>query len=307
MEYTEIKVQDVKQKEKIYTYLKRLGFSENYVKNLRKKEGYILLNNQIAHSDFILKNGDIIKISTSPNQKSSIMQTKLPLNIVYEDENILVVNKPSGLSTSPSKSHYTENLSGAVLSYMLPHNSNFVVRIIGRLDKETSGLIIVAKNSISANFYSNCNQITKTYYAIVNGKIEDELVIDKKIDTTTNELGYNNLKRVVTNNGKDAITYVHPIAYDGVNTLCKINIKYGRTHQIRVHLSYIGHPLVGDTVYGEKSKLISHTALVCKEIELPLFNLDFITNQNKTIGQNKKIHLEIEFPDDFKSAFNTLI
>ena len=301
MKYNEIIVTNSLPKEKIYSYLKRNGYSENYVKNLRKKEGYILLNEQIAHSDFVIQNGDILKLCQSPNTKTSIMQIDMPLDIVYEDDGVLIVNKPSGLCTSPSKSHYIQNISGAVLSYMIKKDENFVVRIVGRLDKETAGLVIVAKHSLSANFYSNVN-IIKTYYAIVTGKIDNDIVIDKNIATTTNEYGYNNLKREISSDGKCAITYVYPLCFDGENTLCKINIKYGRTHQIRVHLASIGHALLGDNVYGTPSNKISHTALICKELELPIYS-----DIGKNIDENKfdkKIHLEIDFPDDFKNAFN---
>lgn len=290
MEYNELKVTNANKKEKIYSYLKRNGFSENYVKNLRKKEGYILLNDQIAHSDHIVNNGDVLKLYKNPNAKSSIMQVNLPLDIVYENDDFIVINKPSGLTTSASKSHYDNNLSGAVLAYMVKSDPNFVVRIIGRLDKDTSGLIVVAKHSIVSNILSQKDVIKKTYFALAAGKIDKEILVDKNILTTQNEMGYNNLKREISPLGKPAITYVKPIAFDGENTLCKINIDYGRTHQIRVHMSSINHPLLGDEVYGTKSKKINHTALTCSEIDFELFGVHY--------------NFSVPLADDIKRVFN---
>lgn len=292
MEFNLEVVKNCKEKQTIYTYLKSIGYSENYVKNLRKKEGYIYLNEQVAHTNFIVKNGDVLKLYKNPNTKTSIMQCILPLNIVYEDEHILVVNKPSGLCTLASRSHYKENLSGAIINYMLNKDSNFVVRIVNRLDKDTAGLVIIAKHSLISKLL-NETQINKTYYAICTGEIKNTTTINEKIETTLNEFGYNNHKRVISPNGKDAITHCTPIIFDGENTLCKINIKYGRTHQIRVHMSHIAHPLLGDELYGTKSNEISHTALVCKEITF----IHPITKQ--------KIELNIKFEPDFINAFKS--
>lgn len=292
MEYNKIIVENVNPKEKIYTYLKRNGYSENYVKNLRKKEGYILLNAKIAHSDFILKQGDILELCKSPNTKSSVMPCQYDLDIVYEDDDIIIVNKPSGLSTLASKSHYSQNLSGAIVNYMNKKTDNFVVRIVGRLDKDTAGLVVIAKHSLICNKLSQNSAIKKTYLAIATGKIDERITIDKNIATTKNEFGYNNLKREISPEGKSAITYVTPIAYDGENTLIKAEIEYGRTHQIRLHLASIGHPLLGDLVYGNASDKISHSALACYRIQL----------YNELSGKNIDVHIPL--PLDFILAFS---
>lgn len=291
MEYNIIKIENIEKKDTVYTYLKRAGFSENYVKNLRKKEGYILLNDKIAHTDFIIKNGDVLKLNKNPNTKTSIMHCIIPLDVVYEDNDILVINKPSGLTTSPSRSHYTENLSGAILAYMSKKDNNFVVRIVNRLDKDTAGLVMIAKHSTIAKLLNENTEINKTYYAICTGEISKKLLINQPIETTKNELGYNNHKRVISPKGKPAITYVTPLLFDGANTLCKINIEHGRTHQIRVHLSHIGHSLLGDELYGQKSELISHTALACCEIAF-------------TNSETKKEHcFKCPIPNNFIKAF----
>lgn len=277
--------------ETIYQFLKRSGFSENYVKNLRKKEGYILLNSKVAFTNAYVKTGDILEVYKNPNTKNSVLINITPLDIVYEDEDILIVNKPSGMPTIPSRRHLNYNLAGAITNYMKEKDANFIVRIVNRLDKETAGLVCVAKHSYISNLLNSNNYMEKTYYAICVGKVE-KCVIDKNINTTLNSYGYNNQKREISSDGKPAITYVNPLKFDGKNTLCEITLKHGRTHQIRVHMASINHALLGDSLYGEKSEMINHTALVLAKMKV--FN---------SIA-NKHIEVKIDLPDDFKKAFN---
>ncbi|MBO5394964.1 MAG: RluA family pseudouridine synthase, partial [Clostridia bacterium] len=194
-------------------------------------------------------------------------------------------NKPSGLTCMPNSSHYTHNLSGAIAYYMQNKEENFVVRILNRLDKDTAGIIIVAKDSISQKEIKDVNKI---YYAICQGIIDGPLVIDKPIKTISVN-GFNQHKREISPDGQAAKTFVTPLKLSKQQniSLIKLELEHGRTHQIRVHLSSIGHPLLGDELYGEKSELISHTALVCKEISF------FHPYLNKTLS------FEIDFPDDY--------
>ena len=247
----------------IFFFLKNNGFSENYISNLRKTWGNFVLNGIEVNIRAPLKKGDILKINSSPNKKTTIMRCILPLDIVYEDEYYLLINKPAGLSTSPSRSHYAQNLSGAICAYMDKFDPEFVLRIAGRLDKDTSGIVIVAKDSISMK---ELKILDKTYYAICEGVIDKDEIIDKKILTIT-ENGVNKQKREISPLGKEAKTFVHPIKNDGQHTLIRLNLEHGRTHQIRVHLASIGHPLVGDTLYGKLSLFINRYALHCREIK----------------------------------------
>ncbi len=269
----------------IYYFLKDEGFSENYIKNLRKTWGNFVINDEIVNIRKPLKNGDNLKLNDSPNQKTTIMQCRLPLDIVFEDENYLLINKLSGISCMPNRRHYTKNLAGGICFYMKDKNPNFVLRILNRLDKDTAGIIIVAKDSISQN---KIKDIDKTYFAICQGKIEKEMIIDSKIKTITNN-GINEQKRIIANDGQDAITYVYPISYNHSYSLIKLKLIHGRTHQIRVHLSSIGHPLIGDSLYGQKSNEIDHTALICKEISF----YHYIDKEDK--------YFEVDFPEDFKN------
>lgn len=280
----------------IYYFLKDNGFSENYITNLRKVMGNIKVNEENVTIRHPLKIGDELSINSNPNTKTTIMHCIIPLDIVYEDNYYILINKPSGLPCMPSRSHYSCNLAGAICYYMESKDLNFTLRIVNRLDKDTAGIIIVAKDSISQK---EMKDINKTYYAICEGIIDKDLIIDKKIKTITNGT-INVHKREESNDGKEAITYVHPIKSfvlikdnkEKTVTLIKLNLSHGRTHQIRVHLSSIGHPLLGDEIYGEKSIYIKQTALICKEVS---FYHPFL---------NKVLSFSIPYPNDFKDLIS---
>lgn len=268
--------------ETVYYFLKDNGFSENYISNLRKVWGFIVLNSKIVNIKAKLSIGDILEIEATPNNKTIIENCDLPLDVVYEDEYYLLINKPSGISCMPNKSHYHLNIAGAICNYF--KDENFVLRIINRLDKDTSGLILVAKDSIAQKDVKN---IQKSYYAICEGKIDKEIVIDKKIQTISKD-GVNERKRIISEDGKEAKTFVKPLKYNDKYSMIELKLEYGRTHQIRVHLSSIGHPLVGDELYGKKSEELSHTALVCNKMS---FYHPY---------KEKNLSFEIPLPDDIK-------
>ena len=291
--YKDIFVNDCMNRQTIYSYLRKNGYSENYLKNLRKQFGFIKLNDNPCNSDVFVKNGDKISVNINPNTKTMICPCIIPLDIVYEDDDILAVNKPSMLATMPSRSHFSYNLSGALVA-KYDNEPNFVVRIINRLDKEASGIVLVAKNSLASNFLNKSNSVKKVYYALCEGNIDKDLVIDQNIDTLMNKEGYNINKRIVSKNGKSAKTFVHIIKNFKTYCLVEITLEHGRTHQIRVHMSSIGHPLLGDSLYGTKSNLISHTALVCKTMTL-------------TTPSGKTITLNVPFPNDFKKLLRDQI
>ena len=283
--YTNYKIE--KDYQNVYYFLKENNFSENFITNLRKKEGYILINNHIANTKSKLTTGDILSICNNPNDKTTIMQCIIPLDVVFEDEYYLLINKPSGLSTMPNKSHYSNNLAGAICHYMKEKDSNFVLRIINRLDKDTSGLVLVAKNSIAQK---DLKELDKTYFAICEGIINKKLTIDKPI-LTINTNNINQQKRIIDKDGKPATTFVTPIKHNDKLSLISLKLIHGRTHQIRLHLSSINHPLLGDCLYGKPSNLISHTALVCKEIS---FYHPYL---------KRKLHFTVPLPEDLKKCF----
>lgn len=276
----------------VYHFLKDNQFSENYITNLRKEMGNIRVNDEEVTIRKMLFPNDKLEINVNPNTKTSIMHCIIQLDIVYEDDYYLIVNKPTGLPCMPSKSHYSCNLAGAICYYMDSKDDNFTLRIINRLDKDTEGLIIVAKDSISQK---EIKDINKTYCAICEGVIEKDIVVNKKIKTVSHGK-LNEHRRIIAADGQSAITFIAPVkSLEILNngsqemiTLIKVTLKHGRTHQIRVHLSSIGYPLLGDTLYGTKSDLISHTALICSEIS---FYHPFL---------NKTLTFSVPLSNDFK-------
>ena len=213
------------------------------------------------------------------------MHCILPLDIVYEDAYYLLVNKPSGISTMPNRSHYSENLGGAICHYLQNNQPDFTLRILNRLDKDTSGLVLVAKNSIAQKDIKN---IEKTYLALCEGVIDEPCTISKPI-LTVRDNGINQQKRVVSEQGQAASTFVLPIKTIENTTLLSITLKQGRTHQIRLHLSSIGHPLVGDALYGKASDRINHAALCCNKLS---FYHPYL---------KKKLSFSAPLPQDFLS------
>lgn len=294
MQYKKIIIDADLKNQNIYLFLKSNGYSENYINNLRKDICNIKVNNEFTTVKHKLQNNDILEININPNTSTSIARCDMPLDIVFEDEYILVVNKPSGISCMPNKSHYNFNLAGAIVFYMQQKDPNFVLRILNRLDKDTQGLILIAKNAL---IYKDLqNSISKKYHSIVCGQIDRELTINKNIDELKDEHGRIIIKRVIAENqsGKKAITYVKPVQIFESHTLCEITLEHGRTHQIRVHLSSEGYPLLGDYIYGSQSNIINHTCLICKQIE-------FTHPVNY-----KKIILSADYEQNFLNALKTI-
>ena len=197
---------------------------------------------------------------------SNIVPTKMSLDIIFEDEAILVLNKPSGTSTHPSMLHFKDSLSNGVRYYFDSIGLHKKIRPVNRLDLHTSGLIIFAKNE----YIQEClikqmenNSFKKEYHAIINGHLENKTgTIDKPISRNPNSI----IERCIDKNGKRAVTHYEIIKELDNCSLVKCILETGRTHQIRVHFASINHPLLGDSLYGKKSDLIDGQALMCTKL-----------------------------------------
>ena len=263
MNYQKLLVENPKRGDTIYSYLRAQGYSENYLNNIRKDSQNLLCNGVPTFLNVKLKGGEVLELNDNPNTSTSILPCAIPLDIVFEDENMLVVNKPAGLSSMPNQAHYTNNLAGAIVHHM--QGEPFVLRVVNRLDKDTQGRVMVAKSSLV--YKPIFDSLQKTYHAIVCGRLTAPLTLDGNIKDIS-EQGRIALKRVVAPDGKKAITHVKPLQVFKNHTLVEVNIEFGRTHQIRVHLSHADYPLLGDYLYGQESELIAHTALVCKKMSV---------------------------------------
>ena len=240
---------------------KYLGENTDYTRSKIKKmieSGNILVNNQKVKVSYTLKENDSIEIEEYI-ENTDIIPENIPLDIYYEDDDLIVVNKKSGMVVHPAPGNYTGTLVNALLyhtSNLSTVNTNIRPGIVHRIDADTSGLLLVAKNDKAHNILADAIQkkeVVREYIALVEGIIkEDTATIDAPIGRDVN----NRKKMCVTgNNSKEAVTHIRVLERMEKATLIKCKLETGRTHQIRVHLNYIGHPVVNDPVYGYK-KLI---------------------------------------------------
>lgn len=222
------------------------------------ENGNILVNDVKVKDSYKVKENDYITIEAL-EETTDILPENIPLDIYYEDDDLIVVNKPSGMVVHPAPGNYTGTLVNALIYHtnnLSKVNTNIRPGIVHRIDADTSGLLIVAKNDKAHNILAEAIQkkeVVREYIALVEGIImEDTATIDAPIGRDKN----NRKKMTVTSeNSKDAVTHIRVLERYKDSTLIRCKLETGRTHQIRVHLSYIGHPVVNDPVYGHK-KLI---------------------------------------------------
>ena len=261
-----------------------------------KLNGKIKINDHVSRSIDKVYVDDIITADISENIVSEIPEYDINLEILYEDAHILVVNKPFNLSVHPCIGHYEKTLAGAVIKHWRNNKEEHNFHAVNRLDKDTSGLCIIAKNRYSHNILSKQHQnnyIKKNYIAVVHGQIKESGIIDKPIKRTCDSI----IKREVSEDGKSAITEYTPINYNERYSIIEISLKTGRTHQIRLHMSYIGHPLYGDWLYGygdKEKELIRRHALHSHKIS-------FFHPYS-----GKKMNFSTDMPDDIKSLITSL-
>ena len=234
----------------------KLEYSRSKISRMIDNE-YILVNNKKVKSSYILHDNDNITINEEYSENIDIVPENIPLDIYYEDEYLLVVNKPSGMVVHPAPGNYNNTLVNALMYHCNNNLStiNGTIRpgIVHRIDADTSGLLLVAKNDeVHNNLAEQIKNKTvlRKYIALVSGIIkEDTATIDAPIGRDPN----NRKKMTVTDiNSKDAITNIRVLKRLNNATLIECILETGRTHQIRVHLNYIGHPVINDPVYGNK-------------------------------------------------------
>lgn len=251
----------------ISSYLKEQGYPHAVFVHLKKTTEGILLNGKWAYVNTPLSTGDLLTIRLIENTSSQkIPPVYHPLDIVYEDEDILVINKPADMPIHPSLNHYENTLANAVCYYYESQGIPYTFRCVNRLDKNTSGLTILAKHMLSSAILSeqvSARQIHRQYLAIVQGETEPFGTINAPIgrkDSSTIE------RQIDYENGEHAVTHFTRIDEKNGYSLLSLKLETGRTHQIRVHMASIGHPLIGDFLYNEESKELARQALHSQQL-----------------------------------------
>lgn len=234
-------------------YLKDdLKFSSRLIKNLIKGD-YIFINRKRSRTDYIIKGGERLSVLLDKEESMDIAEVKMDLDIVYEDSSLIILNKPSGIIVHPTKSHQDDTLANGILWHFKQNNDVGVVRFISRIDRDTTGLVMVAKNQFVHSYFSRFGHggsLKKEYLAIVEGKMPED---NGTIDLPISKEGLENYRRYVTEDGLEARTNYSVLLYSEGYSIVRFSLETGRTHQIRVHTSHIGHPIVNDPLYGGKT------------------------------------------------------
>ncbi len=244
-------------------YLKSQGYSSANITAIKKMPNNVVINGEWVHMNRKLQAGEILTVNiTEDNSSEKIPPVKMDLDIVYEDEDIIVINKPAGLPIHPSLNHYEDSLANGLAYYYEAQNKPFIFRCANRLDKNTSGLTVIAKHLVSGNILSTMvknREFHREYYAIVRGHLDEP---KGTIDAPIGRVGDSIITRQVDfENGERAITHYEVIDEQKGHSLISIHLETGRTHQIRVHFKYIGHPLIGDHLYNPDFEYMTRQAL----------------------------------------------
>lgn len=278
----------------IEQFLKAQEFPHQAIVQLKKTQKGILKNGVWAYVNEKLSAGDKLLLHLVEEvQESSIEALYVPLSIVYEDEDLLVIDKPANMPIHPSMNHHEGTLANGLMFYFKEKGMDFTFRAINRLDRDTSGLTIVAKHLLSGGILSrqvSTKEIHRTYCAICHGCIPDNGTIDAPIG----RVAESTIERCVDyENGERAVTHFKKVAYDAEKNLSLVELKLetGRTHQIRVHLKHIGHPIIGDFLYNPDYTF-------CNRQALHSASLSFIHPITK-----KEMHFASPLPEDLKRIF----
>ncbi|SHJ57714.1 RluA family pseudouridine synthase [Tepidibacter formicigenes] len=273
--------------------------SRSYIQKLIK-EGNVFVNNNKEKPRYLVKEDDKIKINIPEPKVLEVLPEDIPIDIVYEDDDVLVVNKPQGMVVHPAPGNYTGTLVNAILYHCKDNLSsiNGVIRpgIVHRIDKDTSGLLMVAKNNNSHNFLAEQlkeHSINRKYEMICHGVLKDD---NLTVNAPIGRHPVDRLKMAVVPNGKRAVTHFKVIKRFEKYTHVQAQLETGRTHQIRVHMSHNRHPLLGDPVYGPKNSKFNLNGQV-----LHARTLGFIHPKTKEYMEFKS-----ELPDYFQKLLKIL-
>lgn len=276
-------------------FLKARGYSKHLLIRLKHSPLGLSIGGAKVFSNHILKPGEVLEVRLDePEDSPNIVPTPMDLDLVYEDEDLLVINKPAGLPIHPSQGHYDMTLANGMAWYFRQKKEPFVYRVINRLDRDTTGLLILARHSLSAAILSQMvkeRRIHREYLAVASGLLDSEGVIRAPIARVP---GSTIMRQVDVKQGDPACTHYRLLHYNPELdcSLAALTLETGRTHQIRVHLKHIGHPVLGDFLYHPDYRLISRQSLHSHKLSFrhPL--------------SQKELVLEAPLPEDMRFVFS---
>ena len=257
------RVKESEEHTRLNIFLRQSGVSAAQIKKLKFQPDGILVNGEKKNVDYFVQTGDVVEINTTDRYTdTTVISQTGPLNIVYQDRCCMVVDKPYDMPCHPSFNHPTDTVANYFMGYWQEKGIAKVCRVINRLDRNTSGLVLIALDAHSAEQLKGA--VEKTYTAIARGRFENSHgIIDRPIARQQESI----ITRCVRADGQRAVTEYWVKKSDDNFSLCDIRLHTGRTHQIRVHFSYIGHPLEGDDLYGGSTENISRHALHCSRLQ----------------------------------------
>lgn len=248
---------------KVSQYLKHRGYSDRNLTELKKIPDSVLTNGTPIYMNQRLSANDILTVHIRENTSSeNILPVPLPLTIIYEDEDLLIVDKPAGMPVHPSSNHNHNTLANALAWHFAQQNIPFVFRCTNRLDQDTSGLVLVSKHMVSSAVIASMvkrHDIHREYLAIVRGNITPS---SGTINAPLSRKPGNIIEQEVDFvHGENAVTHYHTLTQKNGYSLVSLILETGRTHQIRVHMKYLGFPLIGDYLYNPDMEQIGRQAL----------------------------------------------
>lgn len=264
------KVDEIQSGKSLLDFLKYdMCISASLIRKAKRIENGITVNDKLRFVTEKVFKDDLVEIiiETDDEKSENIPLCDIPLDIVYEDENMLIIDKQGGIPTHPSLNNYDVSIAGAVMNYYHKQGINFVFRPVNRLDKGTSGLMVIAKNPHFHELLKkqlHTGDFKREYLALVCGVLNKSGTVDAPIYRENNSI----IKRTVDIRGVKAITHYKPVKICGDKTLVLLMLHTGRTHQIRVHLKHIGYPLYGDFLYGKEAEDLNRPALHSYKITL---------------------------------------
>ena len=256
---------------RVEQFLRRKGYSRQNLTEIKRMPQSILVNGIHYYMRQTLAAGDHLQVCICETESSEkIPPVKLPLNIVYEDEDILVINKPSGMPIHPSMKNYYNSLANALAWYYQDQGKPFIFRCSNRLDRDTSGLTVISKHLVSASIMADMTKkrlVHREYLAIVKGDLTTPAgTITAPLSRKEGSI----IERTVDfDHGEEAITHYKLVKKENGHSLVSLQLETGRTHQIRIHMKYLGYPLIGDYLYNPDMEHITRQALHSYHMEFP--------------------------------------